>query len=321
MRYFPLARINVTRSEKNRYRWSNIALAIVLLLCLTSCVTPTQTMELRQNRPDLPVSAELTETPFYAQKDYQCGPAALAAVINFQHPITTPEQLLPLIYIPELKGSLQVEFASAAKQFNHLAVEQDGRLESVLREVAHGNPVLVMQNLGFESYPFWHYAVVIGYNLDEQQIILRSGEMERLVRPFSVFERTWGRAKNWSIVVVPPHMSPVTSTEDKFTRAAAILNTQQAYQTGITRWPESFVLQIGFGNTAFSQNNYALAEQAFVRATRISPQRPEAWNNLAFAQIKQQKRTLALKAIQQAIKLEPDNQLYQQSLSEILTHP
>jgi hypothetical protein len=38
-----------------------------------------------------------------------------------------------------------------------------------LREVAAGNPVLVLQNLSFAWAPVWHYAVVMGYDADAAQ--------------------------------------------------------------------------------------------------------------------------------------------------------
>lgn len=297
------------------------------VLLLSACATPYQTRQLLASPPDIPRAFEITTVPFYPQRNYQCGPAALAMVINHFQQQTSAQALKPLVYIPELKGSLQVEMIAATRRFGMLAIQQDGRLPSILREVANGNPVLVLQNLGLDAYPFWHYAVVIGYDLDNEEIILRSGEIKRLVRPFTVFERTWQRAGLWSVIVVPPALIPQTASQDEFTRAVLALETEDridsallAYQNGVKRWPQNFILQMGLGNTAYALQRYELATQAFSAATTLRPERAEAWNNLAYALVKTAQKERAIDAIRQALKLQPDNREYLNSQVEILMH-
>ena len=301
-----------------------IAGFVLMLLLLAGCATPQQTIQLIESPPDVPLLAELTSTPFYPQRDYQCGPAALATVINFHRQQTSLEELIPLVYIPQLKGSLQIEMLAAPRRFDRLAIQQDGKLSSILREVANGNPVLVMQNLGFDTYPFWHYAVVIGYDLNKQEIILRSGEIKRLVRPFSVFERTWQRSDHWSVVIVPPGVIPITASEEKYSKAVVELESTTsldlsilAYQSGIQRWPDNFILQMGLGNVAYSLKDYMQAEMAFSVATKLQPNRAEPWNNFAYALSQQGKKQQALRAVKKAVELAPDNNQYRNSLKEI----
>ena len=306
----------------NFYKHGGLLAAVLLLL--SACATPQQTRRLLTEPPDIPPRVELDHVPFYPQRDYQCGPAALATVINHYQRLTSPEQLLPLVYIPALKGTLQVELSSAVRRFSMMALEMDGSLLSVLREVAAGHPVLVMQNLGLDLYPFWHYAVVIGYDLSQQQIILRSGEVERLVRPFSVFERTWARAGYWALLVLPPAEMGPTIAQAEYIKAAVALESSSsieasrlAYDKGIQRWPESYILQMGRGNVAYVEGEYELAEQHFNEAIRIRPESAEAWNNLAYTHLKQQRQQAALDAIEKAIRLDPQNDQYQDSLNEI----
>lgn len=298
--------------------------AVFIVVLLSACTTPHQTRQLSLSPPDIPSVEELKTVPFYAQRDYQCGPAALATVINHYGIQTSIQELIPLVYVPELKGSLQVEMLAVTNRFGRLSMRLDGKLESILTEVSAGHPVLVMQNLGLDSYPFWHYAVVIGYDLQAKQIILRSGEIERLVRPFSVFERTWQRADFWSLVVVPPEVIPETVSEDEFMRAVIAFeavgmkpSVYTAYQTGVKRWPLNFILQMGLGNTSYALKRYQLAEQAFRAAIAIEPGRAEAWNNLAFSLLGQQKKRLALEAVNEALKLQPGNEEYLSSRNEI----
>ncbi len=306
-----------------QYSYRQVAV-LFLMLVLSACASTPQTRQLIEHPPKIPQQVELESVPFYPQQKYQCGPAALATVINFYQKSTTPEQLLPMVYIPELKGSLQAEMLAAVRSYQLLAIEQEGQLDSILTEIAAGHPVLVLQNLGYDFYPFWHYAVVVGYDLSEQQVILRSGEMQRLIRPFAVFERTWARSNYWSVVVVPPDIMPPSATQEAFTEAAIALESSLSselaasmYRNGHRRWPQSYLLLMGLANSVFSLQQYDRAEALYLQAIELQPQRAEAWNNLAYARIYQGKKIGAVEAVEQAIHLDPTNPEYQASKQEI----
>ena len=300
--------------------------AWLLLLLLAGCATPPQTLQLRQSPPvDLPLRVELQQTPFFPQTRYQCGPAALATAIDSVEPgRVQPQQLVEQVYVPALKGSLQASMRSAASRQDLLAVELDGRMESLLRELAAGNPVLVLQNLGFSAWPFWHYAVVVGYDLPEQRLWLRSGEERRLERGFSLFEKTWDRAGRWTLVVVPPDRMPPTATPEAFVDAALLLERNAspkraitAYRSGLQRWPDHPLLLYGLGNSAFAAGRFDEAVQAYERLLSIQPRRAEAWNNLAYALLRLGRRQQAVEAIGRARELQPDNPEIRDSYREI----
>ena len=301
------------------------ALAVVFAAWLLyGCATPPQTRQLLLSNPDLPPAVELVTAPFYPQRDYQCGPAALATVINFHHLETSADELVSRVYVPKLQGSLQAEMLAATTSYRRLAVQLDGRLQSVLREVAAGLPVLVLQNLGLDAYPVWHYAVVIGYDLEQEEVILRSGEIERLVRPLAVFERTWARAGHWSMVAVPPDIMPASAGLQQYRTAVLAFESSaspaarlQAYSSGLRRWPDSFVLSMGAGNAHYQLGRYAASERAFRRAIAAEPARAEAWNNLGYALWRQGRRQQALQAIARALQLAPGEPEYLDSLREI----
>src|SRR4029077_16897602 len=87
------------------------------------------------------------------------------------------------------------------------------QLADVLREVASGTPVVVLQNMLVSWYPLWHYAVVVGYDLDNLKLILRSGTNARQVLPLWYFEHTWKSSGHWAMVAVRPDHMPATATE------------------------------------------------------------------------------------------------------------
>jgi len=310
------------KPEPERAR--NLACTLFLVFLLGGCATSPQTRLLLDNPPDLPQQVELTEVPFFPQKKYYCGPAALAEVINFRGGNVHPDQIARQIYVPELKGSLQVEVVAAARQYDLLPVELDGRLESLLRELAAGNPVFVLQNLAIDLLPVWHYEVLIGYDFDARKMILRSGTNRRITRPFATFEKTWQRADYWALALVPPDQIPVTASAGDYLDAAIGMEqvgrtaiARQAYETALGRWPDNSLAYSGLGNTAYALGDYAAAESAYRAALERKPDQAAIWNNLAYALAAQGRRADSIDAIRQAIELEPDNPNFAASLGEL----
>ena len=92
------------------------------------------------------------EVPFCAQTGYQCGSAALAMVLQYSGVPATARELQAAVYTPGRKGSLQSGIVTAARRHGRLAYPIQG-LDCLLREVAAGNPVIVLQNLGLQWIP------------------------------------------------------------------------------------------------------------------------------------------------------------------------
>src|SRR3990167_9056683 len=219
---------------------------LLLIFLIASGCTTLQTDRIRATANAFPQPVELTTVPFFPQEEYQCGPAALATVLNGTGVSITPEQLVQQVYLPERRGSLQLEMIGAARRHGRIPYVLRPELESLLAEVTSGNPVLMLQNLSFWWYPKWHYAVVVGFDLKSDRLVLRSGREERHEVPFKVFERTWRRSDYWAMVVLSPERLPFTAEEIPYVRAVAPLErlsrwpeTALAYATALTRWPKS----------------------------------------------------------------------------------
>ena len=263
---------------------------LFLAMALSGCaVILPQSYALKEQRPsDLPVRAELTDVPFFAQEEYQCGPAALAMALNAAGVSVTPDALVNQVYIPARQGSLQVEMLAAARRHGLIAYELEPQLTDVLREVAAGTPVIVLENYGVRIRPLWHYAVVVGYDLEQGQMIRRSGLKQRQTMPFPVFEYLWKPEGRWSMAATPPDRLPATATEARYASAAVALEksgqiraAHTAYNTLLRRWPGSLAGQMGRGNTAYALKDFATAESAFGQATQDHPDASAAFNNLA----------------------------------------
>ncbi|MEJ2659078.1 MAG: PA2778 family cysteine peptidase, partial [Desulfobacterales bacterium] len=272
----------------------------------------------------IPSRVELEAVPFFPQKADQCGPAALAAALQWSGLAITPENLTHEVFTPEKKGSLQTALIGAARRHGRIAYVLSGP-EDLFREVAAGNPVIVLQNLGLSWYPVWHYAVVIGYDLTEKTVVLRSGSITRKVVSFRVFENTWARSKHWGLLILRPDQFPAAVQEDRFTEAVFGLEKARrfrdaidGYRTVLTRWPGHLPALIGVGNCYYALGELKNAETAFKKTIRFHPESGPAFNNLAQILFELGKKQEALAAARKAVSLGgPLSSAYQKTLEEI----
>lgn len=301
--------------------------AILFSLQLSACSYTVQSTRLEQAPPlDLPSSWELKQTPFFAQERYQCGPAALATVLVDRGIELQPDALVDKVYLPKRQGSVTVEMEAAARSYGMLIYPLSTDLEALLQEVAAGNPVLVLQNLGFDWWPRWHYAVVIGYDLDEGTVILRSGVTRRYVMSIRVFETTWRRADYWARVVMPAGVIPVSAEAFDYVKAASALEESgrksaalSGYRAATARWPDSSFAWLARGNLAYGLGMNDEAETSFRLGLKAEPGNASLWNNLGYALVRQQCGPQALEAVRCAIALAPENPEYRDSLQDIKT--
>jgi tetratricopeptide (TPR) repeat protein len=260
----------------------------VLALCvLSACATRPAELSASATA-HLPRQAELFDTPFHPQDEYQCGPAALATVLTASHVEISPAELTPEVFLPGRKGSLAVELIAAARARDRLAYPLAPNPRAILEEIAVGRPVLVMQNLALKIAPTWHFAVVIGYDLDARTFILRSGTVERLVMSERGFLRTWDLADRWAIVALEPGQLPNNPDLHEYMTAAAALEATGrleaallAYGKAHEHWPTSAWPALGVANVSYTQGAWADAERGYRTALALEPGNIVANNNLA----------------------------------------
>ena len=261
---------------------------VVLLLLAGGCAKRHPGLEAYLNDSDITPTLELLDTPFFPQEDHQCGPAALATVLVASDISVTPDELTSKVYLPQREGSLQLELIAAVRRYGRLPYVLDGELPAILSELTSGRPVLVLQNQGLASYPFWHYAVVVGFDTSRDEIILRSGDRQRLTMSTQNYLRSWELANYWALAVLRPGEMPVAPDETRYVHAIAALESAAQpevaavfYTAALSRWPDNTLALFGTGNIHYAQGNREAAEAAYQRLLLIKPDYAAARNNLA----------------------------------------
>lgn len=290
-----------------------IAGVFFLLAALGGCaLLVPQTEALREAWPaGLPGRIELREVPFFPQDDYQCGPAALATTLVHFGVKITPEDLVKQVYLPARQGSLQVEMLAAPRRYGMVSYRLAPRFEDLLREVAAGTPVIVLQDYGVWPVSIWHYAVVAGYDYPKGELVLRSGERQRLSMPFAVLEYTWKESDYWAMVVVPPDRVPATATESDTLAAIAAMERLgnpraaiMAYATFLRRWPDNLAAAIGLANGHYALGEFRETEMILRRQIERRPDSVVVLNNLAQTLSDQGRNEEAMATIERAAALE-----------------
>jgi len=291
-----------------RHRLQALVLGYCVLIGALGCAGP-QTEQILASRGALPAFAEIDSVPFFPQEQYYCGPASLAMVLAWSGLPVMPDDLVAEVYTPGREGTFAPDMVTAARRNGRIAIETR-KLDDLLRELAAGHPAIVFQNLRLSVFPQWHFAVAIGYDLNERQIILRSGTNRRLLIPLDAFENTWRRADYWALVVLPPDTAPVAADSGSWLAAAAGLEranrpqeAQIAYDTVLSRFPGNRSAQMGRANALFALNRFENAEQAYKDVVAGDPLMAEAWNNLAYALSRQGKRNEAVSAAERAVMI------------------
>lgn len=274
------------------YRFFSLLVSGALFALLAGCAALAplvpQTYALRTEWPQgVPHRVELTDVPFYPQLDYQCGPAALATVLNHTRAVVSAEALIDQVWLPSRKGSLQVEMLAAPRQHGRVSYRLSTSYADLLREVAAGNPVIVLQDVG-PLFTQWHYAVVNGFDYESGTIYLRSGTEPRKAMSFTAFERSWLKGAYWAMVVLPPGRIAATANEERWTqsvlafeRAAGAADAREAYKAALRQWPASLPLAIGLANQHHVAGAYGEAVSVLQGALARHPESVIAMNNLA----------------------------------------
>ncbi len=281
-----------------------------LLILLAGCAgLPEAVREL----PPAAGAVELVDVPFYAQDRYQCGPAALTTVLEAGGADVSLQDITRKVFIPGRKGSLQLEMLAATRTSGRLPYLIDGTLSALHAELRAGRPVVVLQNLGVAAVPRWHYAVVVGIDIADESIILRSGTERRRITPIRLFLRTWARGDFWGVTALRPGQLPAGVDRERY--FAAVAGLEQAgmpaeaalgWAAALERWPQHPTALFGLANAHLASGDNVAAERGYRELLELAPGLAVARNNLAFALARQGRHDEALQQVERALAATDD---------------
>jgi len=235
-----------------------------------------------------PNTVELTTTLFYPQSRYQCGPASLATVLNASGLNIDPDKLADEVYLPDRKGTLQVEMIAAVRRNGRIPYETGHDLQLIINQLQDDLPVLVLLNLGLKVLPVYHYAVVIGYDPESDAVIMRSGMDYRLLMSRQRFLSAWHKAGNWALTVLPPGKLPAAIDMERYLKAIMALETtgqwlaaEVSYRAVLKRWPANTLARFGLANTLRVQGKLDEAAAEYNNVLTQDVEHKQARNNLA----------------------------------------
>lgn len=266
---------------------------LALSFCLAGCVTTArQTENLLASPGSLPPAYLIENVEFVDQSAGYCGPATLTMALRWAGKSVTVDELAPQVFTPGFNGSLQTDLISASRRQAMMAVRIEG-LNQLLTEVAAGRPVIIFENLALSWAPQWHYALVLGYDLAKQEIIMHSGHDPYFRWDLSKFERSWMLGEYWGLVILPPGELAVAAGELANVTAAVgleqaqkIPEAEKSYRKVLEKWPTSLVALIGLANILQKSGKKSEAVSLLKIAVKNHPDSKAAQHNLTVAQEK-----------------------------------
>lgn len=267
-------------------------LICALLTAFCGCITPAmQTQAFLADPPsDLPDYHEIRNITFINQPTAFCGPATLSMAMAWAGESVPVDTVANEVFTTAMRGSFQEDLISSSRRHGLVAVPIRN-LDNLLREVAAGHPVIVLENLSVSWLPRWHYALVIGYDIKKQDVIMHSGKVPYYKWDFRKFERSWSLGDYWGLVVLPAGTLAVTGNEQEHLDATVgleqserYLEAEKSYKKILEKWPNSLVSLIALGNMAYQQGRNAEAVNWLKRAVKTHPESEEAKYNLRVAE-------------------------------------
>ncbi|EPR43710.1 hypothetical protein dsx2_2137 [Desulfovibrio sp. X2] len=172
---------------------------ILLAVCLLLCACATHSLP-----PDFTPpggSRIVADAPFYAQEDYQCGPAALATAMATAGDPVTPDEIAKAIFRPEARGTLNLDMALYPRTRGHATRWFSGTVHDLVSAVDQGRVLVVMVNYGLREVSFDHFLAVTGYA--PGGVIVNDGSRRNHLVPWDDFWADWSDAGRWTLEILP----------------------------------------------------------------------------------------------------------------------
>jgi tetratricopeptide (TPR) repeat protein len=295
------------RSDKNI-----IIISAVFLLAVTGCVSPDIKWTAIPDDTDA-----LLEVPDYIQERNQCGPFALAAVINYWHErgligaSISAEEISREIYSRSAKGVLGMDLYGYANKLDLFARQFNGTAISLRKAIKRQEPVIVLVDYGKGSFQINHFMVVSGYS--SKGFVVHSGSGFKHISDAEL-QRVWARAGHWALTVRPFLPEERIQRGLDFERRGQLKAALNQYELVREKYP---IVYLYLGNIYYQLKNFQRAEIEYKKAIELTGD-ANAFNNLAWLYYELDTNLdMAFKLAEKATELVTDSKIYIDTLDKI----
>ena len=258
-----------------------LAASVGLLVVLsTACVT----MAPRSRAPS-PEASVLGHVPVRAFEDDQCGPGSLSVVLNALGDAVSEAEIRATLPRTPAGGVLSVDLLIAARQRGFSASLVTGSEGAARREIEEGRPVILMLrmlNAPGRGRDLYHYVVVDGQDPRQGLFRFQFGDGKARWASLDRLEGAWkGAGYAMLTVSAPPALAQMRAAVE-LEQAGRLDAAAERYERILEASPESLRAWVNLGNVEAGRGLSSEAERAYRRALSISPDDPDALNNLAW---------------------------------------
>lgn len=270
------------------------SILIGVVLALSACASGPDLRTLRA--PGEPLHAHLNAVPFHAHAVAPGGAESLAMALQAGGADVSPEVL---------GAATEDEMLATPYRHGFVSYPAGGSLTALLLEIDAGHPVIVRR-----TRPDRAFLVVVGYDLERNELIVHLPEARAARVPIERFDRDWARSDRWAMVALPPGTVPAAVSPrvaliaiHDFERAVGEPEAAQAWVAATEAWPEQAVAWFARGNAHAARHELVAARDAYLAAVSLAPELEPAWLALGRLYSTLGERGNALAALQAAMML------------------
>ncbi len=141
--------------------------------------------------------------PLYTQKRLECGPTALAMVLQYHGIRAEPDDIARELSTKRLGGSLAIDMLLYAKKRGLRATYYRGSIEDLRDKLKRNLPPVIFVDLGVGGVRVGHFMVVTGYDDSRDGVIVHSGKAHPEFIPYKTLERIWKRTGFATLLIEP----------------------------------------------------------------------------------------------------------------------
>ena len=291
----------------------NISRVLILAPCflfLSGCARGLVTLPVTTPTSPFDVSAVLylEDVPPITQQAYQCGPAALASVLNYWKDPQTAEAVATALYKPGSHGVLNFELLHHAGERGFWAQVPSGADESPRPWLERKIPLVAMLSTGVLWAEKYHFVVLKGFNDNERFYYANTGDEDTRAIDYGEFENRWNKAGRWSLVVCPPERVDWPLDTANAARLAILLEKRGRPDLAERRYREAGNdpgARFNLANLYLNVGRLPEAEAIYRELLAAEPAWTAAGNNLAWIRHLEGRHEEAALILEESLRKDP----------------